>query len=153
MIGRDNGLPWRLPDDLKRFKVITMGKPVLMGRKTFESIGKALPGRLNIVLTRSREWKHEDVTVVHSMAEGMRAAPDASELCVIGGEEIFRLALPLTQRLHLTQVHARLDGDARFPDFDRSAWRETERIEHAVDERHAYAMTFLTLERRRPQAI
>lgn len=147
VIGRDNALPWRLPDDLKRFKAITMGKPVLMGRKTFDSIGKALPGRLNIVLTRSSEWNHEGVTVVHSMEEAMRVASDASEICVIGGEEIFGLALDSTKRIHLTQVHARLGGDAKFPAFDRSTWRETERIEHPVDERHAYAMTFSTLDR------
>ncbi len=176
VIGRDNALPWRLPDDLKRFKALTMGKPMLMGRKTFESIGKALPGRLNIVLTRSGEWKHEGVSVVHSMQEALSRAGEAhsvaapagptahtapaaaaasavaAELCVIGGEEIFRLALPFTRRIHLTMVHARVGGDAKFPAFDRQAWRETERIEHPPDERHAYAMTFLTLERDLPSA-
>lgn len=165
VIGRDNALPWRLPDDLKRFKSITMGKPVLMGRKTFDSIGKPLPGRLNIVLTRSRDWAHDGVTVVHSMEEALATArktiaassstesPAAPELCVIGGAEIFRLALPFTQRIHLTEVHAHLGGDAKFPAFDRSAWRETERLEHPTDERHAYAMTFSTLDRMRREAI
>jgi dihydrofolate reductase len=159
VIGRDNALPWHLPDDLKRFKALTMGKPILMGRKTFESIGKPLPGRLNLVLTRSREWKHEGVTVVHSMQQALARdvtglavgspvpAVDAGELCVIGGEEVFRLALPFARRIHLTEVHARVGGDARFPAFDRSAWRETERVDHPADARHTYAMTFTTLER------
>ena len=147
VIGRGNALPWRLPDDLKRFKALTLGKPILMGRKTFDSIGKALPGRLNLVLTRSSEWKHEDVTVVHSMEEAVAQAAQAPELSVIGGEEIFRLAFPFAQRIHLTEVHARVGGDAKFPAFDRTDWRETERIEHPADDRHAYAMTFSTLER------
>jgi len=147
VIGRDNALPWRLPDDLKRFKAITMGKPMLMGRKTFDSIGKPLPGRLNIVLTRSHEWTHEGIVVVHSVDDAQKQAKDAPELCVIGGEEIFRLTLPVVRRLHLTQIHAHVGGDAKFPAFDRSAWRETGRIEHPADERHAYAMTFLTLDR------
>ena len=153
VIGRNNTLPWRLPDDLKRFKAITMGKPVLMGRKTFDSIGKPLPGRLNIVLTRSREWKHEGVTVVHSVEAALAKAGDVPELCVIGGEEVFRLTLPMTRRLHLTRVHARVEGDAKFPHFDGSAWRETERLEHPADERHAYAMNFCTLDRVSPREI
>jgi dihydrofolate reductase len=146
VIGRDNALPWRLPDDLKRFKSITLGKPVLMGRKTFDSIGKPLPGRLNLVLTRSREWQHEGVTVVHSMEEAMTLA-NAPELCVIGGEEICRLALPLTHRIYLTEVQARVGGDARFPAFNRSAWREIQRVVLPADDRHAYSMTFSTLDR------
>ena len=147
VIGRDNALPWHLPDDLKRFKSLTLGKPILMGRKTFESIGKPLPGRLNLVLTRSREWRHEGVTVMHSVEEALARTTDAPELCVIGGEEIFRLALEFARRIHLTEVHAHVGGDAKFPAFDRAAWRESERSEHPADERHAYAMTFSTLER------
>lgn len=147
VIGRDNELPWRLPDDLKRFKALTLGKPLLMGRKTFESIGKPLPGRLNIVLTRSADWRHEGVVTVHSMDEALQRAGDASELVVIGGEEIFRLALPLARRIYMTDVQASIEGDARFPAFDRAAWREVERTVRAPDERHAYGMIFSTLER------
>jgi len=146
-IGRDNALPWRLPEDLKRFKAITMGKPILMGRKTFESIGKPLPGRLNLVLTRSQDWRREGVVTVHSIEEALAHAADAPEFAIIGGEEIFRLALPLAKRLYLTEVHARVEGDTVFPPFDRSQWREVERSEHPADNRHAYAMTFSTLER------
>lgn len=147
VIGRDNALPWHLPDDLKRFKALTMGKPILMGRKTFESIGKPLPGRLNLVLTRSRDCKSEGVTVVHSIDEAIQRAADADELAVIGGEEVFRLALTSATRMYLTEVHARIGGDAKFPAFDRGGWRETERTQHPPDDRHAYAMTFTTLER------
>lgn len=147
VIGRDNALPWRLPEDLKRFRALTMGKPLLMGRKTFESIGKPLPGRKNLVLTRAPGWRHEGVTTVHTMDDVLHIARGAAELVVIGGAEVFRLALPLAKRIYLTQVHAKVAGDTIFPPFDRSQWRESERSVHAADERHAHAMTFLTLER------
>ncbi len=147
VIGRDNALPWRLPDDLKRFKALTFGKPILMGRRTYESIGKPLPGRLNLVLTRSPDWRAQGVEAVHSIEAAVGRARTAPELAVIGGEEVFRLALPLARRLYLTEVHASVGGDTKFPPFDRSEWRETERSEHPADERHAYAMTFSTLER------
>lgn len=150
VIGRDNGLPWRLPEDLKRFKALTMGKPILMGRKTFESIGKALPGRQNIVLTRSPSWRHDGVDTVHSLDEALALVSEAEEVAVIGGEEIFKLALPVARRIYLTEVHARVEGDTVFPSFDRSKWQETERSEHRVDERHVYAMTFSTLEMGKP---
>lgn len=147
VIGRDNALPWHLPDDLKRFKALTMGKPLLMGRKTFESIGKPLPGRLNLVLTRSAGWHHEGVVTVRSMEEALQRAGEASELVVIGGEEVFRLALPLARRIYMTDVHARVGGDARFAAFDRTAWQVTGHGTRPADERHAHAMTFSTLER------
>jgi len=147
VIGRDNALPWRLPEDLKRFKAITMGKPILMGRKTFESIGKPLPGRLNLVLTRARDWHREGALSVHSMDEAIARAADAPELAVIGGEAVFKLALPFAQRIYLTQVHAKVAGDTAFPAFDRAQWREVARSQHPADERHAFAMTFSTLER------
>jgi dihydrofolate reductase len=150
IIGRDNALPWHLPADLKRFKAITLGKPILMGRKTFESIGKPLPGRLNLVLTRSRDWQREGAITMHSVEEALARAGDAVEVAVIGGEEIFKLALPFAARIYLTEVHARVEGDTAFPAFDRSQWREVERSTHPADERHAYSMTFSTLERRKP---
>lgn len=147
VIGRDNALPWRLPDDLKRFKALTMGKPILMGRRTFDSIGHPLPGRVNLVLTRSPAWQQLGASAVHSMDEAIASAGDATELLVVGGEEVFKLALPLARRIYLTEVHAQVPGDTTFPAFDRTPWRVLERSAHPVDERHAFAMTFLTLER------
>jgi dihydrofolate reductase len=147
VIGRDNELPWHLPADLKRFKALTMGKPMLMGRKTFESIGKPLPGRTSVVLTRSADWRREGVITVGSVEEAIQRVGDVPELVVIGGAEVFRLALPYTQRIHLTRVHADLSGDIKIPPLDPEEWREVERSSHPADERHAYAMTFVTLER------
>jgi dihydrofolate reductase len=150
VIGRDNGMPWHLPDDLKYFKARTMGKPMLMGRKTFESIGKPLPGRTSIVLTRDRAWRApEGVVVVHSLEEALEraSAGAASELCAIGGAEVFRLVWPLAKRLFLTRIHASIPGDTFFPKPDPREWKEVERVEHAVDDRHAYPMSFVTLDR------
>jgi dihydrofolate reductase len=148
VIGRDNGMPWHLPDDLKRFKSLTMGKPMLMGRKTFEAIGKPLPGRTSLVLTRDPSWQAKDVIAVRSVDEALQKIGNVQELCVVGGAEIYKLTLPITQRIHLTRIHANIPGDAIFPPLDTSEWRETERIEHPADDRHAFAMTFSTLERR-----
>lgn len=148
VIGRDNAMPWKLPDDLKRFKALTMGKPMLMGRKTFLSIGKPLPGRTTLVLTRDPAWQAEGVIAVRSVEEAFQKMGDAPELCVVGGAEIFALTLPVTDVIYLTRIHADIPGDTHFPPFDTSEWRETERVEHPADERHAYAMTFSTLERR-----
>ena len=150
VIGRDNGLPWRLPDDLRHFKALTLGKPVLMGRRTFEAIGRPLPGRTNLVLTRRPGWRAEGVTTVRSVAEAVAAAGAAPELVVAGGAEIYALALPLARRIYLTRVHACVEGDAVFPTPESSQWREVQRQEHPADERHAYAMSFLTLERVQP---
>ncbi len=147
VIGRDNAMPWHLPDDLKRFKALTMGKPMLMGRKTFESIGQALPGRASLVLTRDLEWRAEGVIVVRSLDEACARAGAVSEISVIGGADIFRLALPIARRIHLTTIHANLPGDTYFPPIEPTQWRESQRTEHPADERHAYAMTFATLER------
>lgn len=147
VIGRDGRLPWRQPADLMHFKVLTMGKAILMGRKTFDSIGKPLPGRRNLVLTRDVAWAHEGTTTVHSLQEALQHAGPASELMVIGGADIFRLALQRAQRIYLTRIHANVEGDARFPPIDWSVWRELERQEFAADEKHAYAMTFATLEK------
>jgi dihydrofolate reductase len=147
VIGRDNGMPWHLPDDLKHFKAVTMGKPMLMGRKTFDSIGKPLPGRTSLVLTRDPQWRAAGVTVVRSLDDTFKAIAGAPELCVVGGAEIFRLTLPLAHRMHLTRIHANIPGDTRFPSFDESEWRESERTEHPMDARHEHSMTFSTLER------
>lgn len=148
VIGKNNGLPWHLPADLRHFKQITMGKPVLMGRKTFESIGKPLPGREFIVLTRDKSFAVAGCRVVQTLDEGIEAAADKPELVVIGGAEIFALALPLVSRIYLTRVHARVDGDTYFPAFDRREWLAVSEQEYPADERNAHALTFMTLERR-----
>lgn len=147
VIGRDNQLPWRLPDDLRRFKSLTWGKPILMGRRTFESLGRPLPGRTNLVMTRAEDFRPEGATVVHSLEEALRAVPDAPELIVIGGAEIYRLALPCADRIYLTEVHAAIEGDTHLPPLEPREWREVARERHPPDERHAWAMSFVTLER------
>jgi dihydrofolate reductase len=147
VIGRDNAMPWHLPDDLKRFKALTMGKPMLMGRKTFESIGKPLPGRTSLVMTRDPNWRAEGVIVVHSLDDAIARAGEVAEISVVGGADVFRLALPIAQRIYLTTLHASIPGDTFFPPIEPAQWRELERSEHPVDERHAYAMTFATLAR------
>jgi dihydrofolate reductase len=148
VIGRDNALPWRLPRDLKRFKTLTMGKPMLMGRRTFESIGRALPGRISLILTRDPAWRAPGVIVVHSLEEAFDQAGSAQELVVIGGAEIFDLVMALARRVYLTDVHADIPGDTQFPDLQPDEWRELERIDYAADADNAQAMTFRTLERR-----
>lgn len=148
VIGRDNGLPWHLPDDLKRFKALTMGHALLMGRKTFDSIGKPLPGRRNLVLTRNARWAAPGVEAVQTLDEALATAA-ASTLFVIGGAEVFSLAWPVVSRLELTEVHAEPAGDTVLEGFDRRAWRETFREAHERDERHASPFSFVTLVRNR----
>jgi len=147
VIGKDGGLPWHLPDDLKYFKVVTFGKPVLMGRRTFESIGKPLPGRRNLVLTRSTSGPAPGVENVRSVEQALALVQGVAELCVIGGADVFALALPLATRIYLTRVHATVAGETYFPLRDFSGWRESESVAHAADSRHAYAMSFVTLDR------
>lgn len=150
-IGRDGRLPWHLPADLRHFKRITMGKPMIMGRKTWESIGRALPGRRSIVLTRRRAFGAPGALVAHTPEAALALAEQvleaADETLVIGGAEIFHLFLPRATRLYWTQVLAQVPGDARFPGIDPAAWREVSREEHAADEKNAYAVRFLVLER------
>jgi len=147
VIGKDGGLPWQLPDDLKYFKVVTFGKPVLMGRRTFDSIGKALPGRRNLVMSRTASGSAPGIEYVRSVEQARSLAAGTAELCVIGGAEVYALALPLATRIYLTRVHAVVVGDVHFPLRDFSGWRESDSVPHAADNRHAYAMSFLTLER------
>jgi len=147
-IGRDGAMPWHLPDDLKRFKALTLGRPVLMGSKTARAIGRELPGRTNLVMTRGDQAPYATQRVVHSVDEAIAIA-GAAELAVIGGGEVFTLALPRATRMHLTWVHAEISGaDAFFPRFDPGEWNETSRIEHPADERHEYAFAFVDYERR-----
>jgi len=148
VIGRGNALPWHLPEDLKRFKRLTMGKPIIMGRKTFESIGKPLPGRQNIVVTRDPDYRRDGITVVHDAASALRAAGQVPEIMVIGGAELFRSLLPRAARVHLTRVHGNIEGDVRWPELDLREWQVVAREERAADDRHAHDMSFEVLERR-----
>jgi dihydrofolate reductase len=145
VIGRDNGLPWRLPADLQRFRRLTLGKPVIMGRRTWESLGRPLPQRLNIVLSRRPPALPAGVVGAAGPAAALAAAGGAAETMVIGGAEIYRLFLPLAGRLHLTRIHRSVAGDTRFPPFDEAAWREVARERHAGAE---FDYSFVDLERR-----
>ena len=142
-IGRAGAMPWHLPDDLKRFKQLTLGKPVLMGRKTALAIGRALPGRRNLVLTRAGTAPFADQQAVASLQQAIDAAGGV-ELCVIGGGEVYALALPWATHLHLTWIDTvAADADAFFPHFDAAQWRETAHVVHAADARHAYSFSFV----------
>jgi dihydrofolate reductase len=160
VIGRRNALPWRLSSDLRRFKALTLGKPVLMGRRTYESIGRALPGRANIVLSRSGDFAPGDCVVAATLEQALEAAAeasgagsgdvrgDASSVMVIGGAEIYRQTLPSVSRIHLTLVHTRIeDGDAFFDAWRSPEWRESGRERHDADEKNTYPYSFLTLDR------
>jgi len=157
VIGRDNGLPWRLSSDLKRFKADTMGKPIVMGRKTWESFPKRpLPGRLNIVVTRDRNFQAEGAEVVHSLQDAItlatargRCMPGANDICVIGGGEIYRQALPLADRLHVTHVMASPDGDTRFPEIDPEIWAVESSQDFPSGEKDSHATRY-TVYRKRP---
>lgn len=145
VIGKDGDLPWRLPADLAHFKRLTVGKPVVMGRKVYDSIGRPLPDRQNIVLTRNPEFQAPGCVVVHSPEEALKAAA-GPEIMIIGGEEIYRLYLPQVERVELTLVHAEIGGDTFFPELP-GQWTETARRERAADERNPYDLSFLTLDR------
>jgi dihydrofolate reductase len=143
-IGKDNALPWHLPADLRRFKALTLGRPLLMGRKTAESLGRALPGRRNLVLTRAGVAPFVGMEAVSSLEDALQAAGDADELCVIGGGDVFRLALPAATRMHLTWVDTVVEhADAFFPQFDPAGWKVSWREAHAADAKHAYAFEFV----------
>ncbi len=145
-IGRGSALPWHLPADLKRFKALTLGKPVLMGRKTASSLGRALPGRSNLVLTRSGAAPHEGMEAVSSIEAALELA-DGLELMVIGGGEIYTLAMPQAARMYLTHVDTVVaDADAFFPEFDASRWRVVSREARAADAKHAFAFEFVDYE-------
>lgn len=154
LIGRDNTLPWRLPTDMRHFMNVTMGKPVLMGRKTFESMKAALPGRTNIVLTRDQTWQRDGVKVVHDLRSGIELAEqqclidNQHEVMIIGGADIYALALPLASRLYVTHVHASPDGDVFFPEFDWSDWETLEEDHFEADERHSAAFSIAVYQRK-----
>lgn len=149
VIGRANRLPWHLGSDLKRFKALTLGKPILMGRKTYASIGKALPGRLNLVLTRAADFTAPGCTRVASVDAALAAAAGHAVLMVIGGAEVYRECLSRTDCIHLTLVHARIDdGDTFFPQWRSPEWHESYRETHPPDDKNDHPYTFLTLDRR-----
>ena len=154
VIGADGGLPWHISDELKYFKRVTMGKPLLMGRKTFESIGRPLPGRPNIVITRDQDYTAEGVDVMHDLssalarAEQLAAASGADEIMVIGGGEIYALALPMADRIYLTEVQLEPDGDAFFELPDKTDWIESCREAHPATEENEVAYSMVVLDRR-----
>ncbi|MEX1198030.1 MAG: type 3 dihydrofolate reductase [Pseudohongiellaceae bacterium] len=153
VIGRNNALPWYLPEDLKYFKRVTMGKPIIMGRKTWESIGRPLPGRSNIIVSRNTNFEAEGAKVVHSLDEAIKMAENIAlinggeEAVVMGGAEIYRQALPRADRLYLTQVHAEVEGDAFFPEFDIERWHELGREDFSASGPNPYDYSFVVLER------
>lgn len=153
VIGKDNQMPWHLPEDLKYFKRITMGKPVVMGRKTFESIGRPLPGRPNIVITRNTDYQAQGADVLHDLSsaeahcEDLAVFEDFGEVMIIGGAELYRQALPEVDRIYLTRVHADVEGDTSFPVFDESHWQVISREFHSADSKNSYDYSFLILDR------
>ena len=150
VIGKDNALPWHLPNDLKYFKNLTWGMPILMGRKTYESIGKPLPGRRNIVITRNKDWKAENIDVVDSIEGALEVAKqsDVKEIFIIGGAEIFNTVLPKANRVYLTRIHHQFDGDVFFPSLEEKQWKLVTEKFCPADEKNKYLHTFQVWERK-----
>ncbi len=148
-IGRDGDLPWRIPTDLKRFKAVTMGHPMIMGRKTYQSIGRPLPGRPNIVMTRDRDYRADGVLVVHDLDDALELAAGhgSGRIMVIGGADIFGLALPVADCLDVCEVHAEVPGDTFFPAFDPAQWQEASRDYHEPEQDGAPAFSFVVYNR------
>ncbi len=146
-IGMDNKLPWRLPADLRHFKALTVGKPIIMGRKTWESLPGLLPDRPHIVVTANQQYAAEGCTVVHSIEQAIEAAGDVPEAMIVGGGAFYEQMLPMADRLHLTLVHTEVEGDAFFPEYDPAEWKETSREHCLADEKNPFDYTFITLER------
>ncbi|AEV33919.1 dihydrofolate reductase [Owenweeksia hongkongensis DSM 17368] len=143
VIGKDNDLIWHLPDDLKHFKNLTKGHHVIMGRKTYQSMGKPLPGRTNIVITRQKDFKADGCILVNNIEEGIQKAEGDSQPFIIGGGEIYKQALKYAQTMELTEVNGEFDGDTFFPTFDEKQWKEVSRTHHPVDEKHKYSFDFI----------
>ena len=147
-IGKDNGLLWRLPADLKHFKDITTGHPVIMGRKTFESVGKPLPNRRNIIVTRNTALEIPGAEVVNTIAAALALCEGTEEVFIVGGAEIYKMAMAVTNKIYLTVVHGTFDADTFFPPIDPDLWKETDAVSYEPDEKNAYAYTFSTLLRK-----
>lgn len=152
VIGIDNSLPWDLPADMRHFREQTMGKPILMGRKTYDSIGRPLPGRQNIVVTRDPAVAIEGCDVVHSIEEALQIVGDAPEVMVMGGESFYRQLLPRADRLLLTLIELEIEGDAWFPQWEAAEWEEVAREDHPADERNCWPYSFVTMERVAPHS-
>ena len=148
VIGIENRLPWRLPEDLAHFKALTLGHPILMGRKTFESLGRPLPGRTNVVITRNRDYRPDGCVVADSIPAALALCADADEIFFIGGAELYAQAIPLADRLYLTEVDIEAAGDAWFPDYDRRAFREVSRESHTGGKGDVLGFDFVVYERR-----
>tara|TARA_R110002111_G_scaffold237167_3_gene298466 strand:+ start:967 stop:1449 length:483 start_codon:yes stop_codon:yes gene_type:complete len=146
-IGKNNELLWHLPKDFQHFKSVTMGKPILMGRKTFESIGKALPGRKNIVITRDNNFTAEGIVIVHSITAALEATEEFDDVMVIGGASFYEQMLPVTETLYLTVVHQDFEADVFFPEIKTEEWEVVEQVKHEADEKHAYPYSFITYRR------
>jgi dihydrofolate reductase len=146
VIGRDNQLPWRLPGDLAHFKRSTMGCPIIMGRKTWESLGRPLPGRLNVVISRNAGYQAEGGTVCTSLEDALRACAQTPRACIIGGEQLFRMALPITDEIIATEIHADIEGDTFFPEVDPAEWEEVDRMPQP--EENGLRYDFVTLRRK-----
>ncbi|MCK4586671.1 MAG: type 3 dihydrofolate reductase [Gammaproteobacteria bacterium] len=152
VIGIENRLPWKLPADMQWFRKNTMGKPIIMGRLTFESFGaKALPGRRNIIISRDTDYRasenSDDIEVYHSIEAALDAVKGVEEVMIIGGMSLYKQALPLADRLYMTLVHAELEGDAWFPEFDTTQWSQIERLDHEADDKNSYPYSFVVLNR------
>ncbi|WP_448565609.1 type 3 dihydrofolate reductase [Thalassotalea ganghwensis] len=148
IIGKDNDMPWHLPADLAYFKKTTLGKPVIMGRKTYESIGRALPGRLNIVISRDMNYQAPGVTVVSSVENALAQAGNVDEVMVIGGGAIYQHCLPFADRLYITHIDASIDGDTQFPDYDtKTVWQKVSSEYYTADEKNAYNLEFCVYEK------
>lgn len=147
-IGKNNQMPWHLPNDFKYFKKSTIGHSIVMGRKTFESIGKPLPERRNIILTRDQQYQNPEIDIANSIGEVLTYCRDEREIFIIGGADIFKQALPLAQKVLLTRVHATIDGDTFFPELAASEWELVSQEEHKKDEKHAYDYTFEVWQRK-----
>jgi dihydrofolate reductase len=149
VIGMNNTLPWHLPADLKHFKSLTMGHHIVMGRKTYESIGNPLPGRTSVVVTRNANYAHPGVVVTNSLEGAISACGNDEEIFVIGGAELYRQAINLADRIYLTEIDADIQGDAHFTEFDNKLWQETGRVNHAADENNAHRYYFVVYDRKR----
>jgi len=148
LIGKDNDLPWKLSADLQYFRRVTMGKPLIMGRNTHESIGRALPGRKNIIVSNNCDYTADGCCVVHSVEDAVKACDGVEEVMVMGGASLYKQMLQQADRLYLTQVHASLEGDTWFPDWQRSDWQEISREDHLADDKNDYPYSFVIFERR-----
>ncbi|MFJ7745883.1 dihydrofolate reductase [Peribacillus sp. NPDC097295] len=149
LIGKNNALPWYLPADLQYFKRVTMGHPIVMGRKTFESIGRILPGRENVIVTRNHDFQVEGCTILHDVSEIKTFADNSEqEVFVIGGAEIFQAILPVTDRLYITQIHEEFEGDTYFPVINETEWESVVTIPGVIDDKNIYAHDFIVLRKK-----